>query len=508
MIEELDTQAGAPEELDEQEREHRRMLLQAGKRLIPQMWGMLRTLAMYDPENETPQRALDNLITSLDEVHADDEAAALIAFGDCAFLNGARLRLDSATYGVVKELSAYLEERSLGGLCFLRGLRRSRMMDFLVQLRSCNESETPREDLVKYLADAHIAEISLIHPRRIQSGEEEQTDLKLEAIEVYARAMHSLGNSGGARAAAARGRRQMVAVRRLVDLSERADETFLQLGTLQGVGPPLMDHSMNTTVLTLAMGRRLGFPRRHLLRLGIAAMNHNIGEAIPLEWIEAEQADTLTSMPTTLAEAGSVHAILGMRYMLDQYGVNFRILQRAIVAAEHHRHFDGEGGFPDLPPARPHLFARVIGVCDAYDTLTSPTEDRPALPPDQALKRLTRGANRLYDPILVKVFAAMVGRYPPGCLIELDSGDLAIVIARGEDENDQSRPRVLRIRDSMGAEVEPEVLDLSERIPGKRRYVASIVRTRDPFRMQIAINQYLFSPVASQQGKSGAPDAR
>lgn len=510
MNDELDLgrPAEAPDELDEAEREHRRLLLAAGKRLVPQVWGMLRTLGMYTPENDTPQRALDNLISSLDEVHAEAEAAALIAFGDCAFLNGSRLRLDSATYGLVKELSAFFEARKLGGICFLRGLRRDRLMDFLVRLRSCVAEDQPRDALAAYLAEAHISEVTLIHPRRIKSKDDEDADIKLEAIEVYARAMHSLGNAGGARAAAARGRRQMVAVRRLVDLSERDDETFLQLGTLQGVGPPMMDHTMNTTVLSLALARRVGFPRRALLRLGIAAMNHNIGEVIPRAWIEAEQADTFSSISTVPAEAGSVHAILGMRYMLDQFGINFRILQRALVAAEHHRSFDGQGGFPDLPPRRPHVFARVIGVCDAYDWLTSPTDERPGLPPDQALKRLSRGAGKLYDPILVKVFAAMVGRYPPGSLVELDSGDLAIVIARGEDEEGQSRPRVLRVRDSMGQEVDPEVMDLSQRVPGKRRYIATVVRTRDPFREQIPINQYLFSPVATQAPGGGFPAVR
>jgi hypothetical protein len=257
------------------------------------------------------------------------------------------------------------------------------------------------------------------------------------------------------------------------------------------MGSPVLDHAVNTTVLALALGRRAGLNRRHLLQLGLAALNHNIGESIGLT--ASAQDGMATASPSDVS-----HTLDGMRYLLLQYGISERILVRAIVAAEHHRHDDGLGGFPDLPSRRPHLFSRIVAICDAYDALITPRSNGPFTPPDQALRRIHRGAGRLYDSILVRIFVALVGRYPPGSLVELDNGDLAVVLALGNGTEGQSRPLVLQVRDSMGRQVEPTVIDLGERVPGRRRYKASIVRTRDPLRVGINVPYFLMSPQAAE----------
>lgn len=469
----------------------RRQLMATGQTLIPQFWGLVRTLKLFPPGNATPQRALDLLMNTIQDVQGGEEGAALIVFGDSAFINGVRLRLDAAAFGLVPAIADFFAERGLGGLCFLRGIRRELLMDFLHALVASGDVDNPRQHLLQVMEAKKFTEVTLINPQRVRSGQEEGGYLKLEAIEIYARTMNAIrlpdeirsasGGGGGSAALAATARRQQVAVRRMVELGERDDETFIQLGALRGVGTPTLDHTVNTTVLSIALARRAGLNRRHLLRLGLAAMNHNIGEHITT----AEPAEV------------SQHPVQGMLFLLDQYGVNFRVLQRAIVAAQHHRHFDGRGGTPDLPRGMPHLFARIICLCDAYDSLLTARPDHPSTPPDQALKRITRGSGTMYDPTLVCLFVAMVGRYPPGTLVELDGGELAIVVARGEGEEGQVRPQVLTIRDAMGRDVRPSLTNLADRVPGKRRFVASIVRSRNPAKLGINVASHLFSAEAA-----------
>jgi len=473
---------------DEASRSRRRWLVDIGRRLIPQFWGITRTLGIYAADNETPHRALEHLAATLREAHEHDEAVAMIAFGDSAFVNGTRLRLDTATHRIVRKLGDFLDSRELGGISFLRGFRDDKLMEFLIALRDCANSEDPRSDLETTCAAMGITEIMLISPQRQRESAEEGdgSDIKLDALEAYVRAMYSFHGRGGAdENAAARVRRQQVAVRRLMVVSERDENTFLQLGALRGVGDPVLDHTINTTVLALALGRRAGLARKHMIALGVSAMNHNIGEALPPGQDE--------SAFLTREEVEEQHPLLGMRHLLEAHGTGPRILQRALVAAEHHRTFDGQDGTPDLPMMRPHLFSRMIAICDAYDAMIGGGQVEDRMPPDQAIKRLTRGSGSLYDPVLGALFVGMIGRYPPGALVELDNGDLAIVVRRGEEEDGQAHPVVLRIRDALGREAKPILLDLSERVPGKRRFKSTIVRTRDPRRLRVNVASYLFS---------------
>jgi len=473
---------------DDTSRARRRWLMEIGRRLIPQFWGMTRTLGIYASDNETPHRALEHLASTLREAHEHDEAVAMIALGDSAFLNGSRLRMDSASHRLVSKLSAFLDKRDLGGVSFLKGFRDDKLMEFMIALRACGNSEDPRSELEQACAVAGVTEIMLISPQRQRDKAVDEDDpalIKLDALEAYVRAMYSLHGRGDDEGDGARLRRQQVAVRRLMVIGERDENTFLQLGALRGVGDPVLDHTINTTVLALALGRRIGLARKHMIALGVAAMNHNIGEALPAE------NDLAAFM--TREELAEQHPILGMRYLLEARGRDARMLQRAVVAAEHHRHFDGADGFPDLPLLRPHLYSRIIAVCDAYDAMLGGGAEHDRMPPDQAIKRLTRGSGVQFDPVLTALFVGMFGRYPPGSLVELDSGDLAIVVQHGDGPEGQTRPRVLRIRDALGKEVAPSLLDLGERVPGKRRYRASVVRTRDPARVGVNVATYLFS---------------
>lgn len=499
----MDTGHAAPpdELLDDADPQRRRALTQAGRKLVPQLWGLIRTLGLYDPDNDTPHRAAEALSQTLEEVQALEEAAALIVFGDSAFLNGCRLRLDHATYRLVRRLASFLDERGLGGICFRRGHRTDRIMEFLMELRVADRQEDPKLYMEEWLQNLDTTEITLINPHRHRVGatEREGERSKRSALEVYARAMYSMSERAGSfDGAAGRFRRQTIAVRRLVVLSEGNQETFLQLSAVRGLGSPVLNHSLNTTILSLTLGRNAGLSRQHLVRLGIAAMNHNVGEMVPREW-DREQA-----------QAGSdeavAHTLKGMYLILGQHGITHRAMQRALVAAEHHRHFDGIGGYPELPPAKPHLFSRIIAICDAYDTLVWSPVENTRLPPDQALRRISRGAGEIYDPLLVRLFASMVGRYPPGSLVELDTGELAIVLARGEQLDGQARPRVLRIRDDMGQPVPATELDTSEKVPGKRRYLRSVVRTRDPVRLNVNVASYLFQDEDMEAARGTAAD--
>lgn len=465
--------------------ERRRELMRIGRTLVPRFWGIQRTLAMYPPGNTAPQRSLGQFMEIVSQVHATGESAALVVLGDAAFLNGCRLRLDSSTLPILPKLSRFLDERGIGGVCIHRDPNQDRLMGFFAGLQTCNKHQQPRDALYELLGRKQIGEVTLIHPQRVQTDEQVEQYLKLEAVEAYARTMNSLRRTAGDDTGVVGfRRRQQIAVRRMVDLANKDFRTFLQLPALRGLATPMLEHTVNATVLSLALGKRAGLSRRPLLELGLAAMNRDTGEARAA----GESPDVQR------------HPIRGMRLLLGRYGVGFRILLRSVVAAEHHRYHDGGGGYPELPRGTPHLFSAIIGLCTAYDALTCPRAGGDDVLPHQALRFIASSAGVAFDPRLVRIFLTMLGRHPPGSLVELDDEWLAVVLACGSRKDGQSRPIVLRFRDETGRDVPLQIEDLTQRDPKTGDHRHRVVRTLDPAAAGVNIPALLFSPDAALVG--------
>mgnify|MGYP001765210720 CR=1 FL=1 len=100
--------------------------------------------------------------------------------------------------------------------------------------------------------------------------------------------------------------------------------------------------------------------------------------------------------------------------------------------------------------SKPHVFSRIVAVADAYDTVTAARRGTAqALRPDLAMKWIAVGLGSVYDPVVGKVFLRMMGAYPVGSVVQLDSGELAVVLRPPEARVD--RPVVQVVRDGQPA---------------------------------------------------------
>jgi hypothetical protein len=139
------------------------------------------------------------------------------------------------------------------------------------------------------------------------------------------------------------------------------------------------------------------------------------------------------------------------------------MLKAAIAAFEHHAGVD-RGGFPRIPH-EPHLVSRIVAIADAYDSLTAPAGPTAPLAPPDALSRML--ARKDLDPLLLKVFVNAMGIYPVGSLVELTTGETAIV-AGPPAPGALDRPRVKVVKRGAGA-LEPDaVVELAAATDGPR----------------------------------------
>ncbi len=483
-------------------RKRNRRIQEIGRRLVPRLGHYMRIRAMYEADNETPRRALQEIVDAIADAEMDEDAVALVIAGVNAFINGVRLKLDRTTTDVVLQFSEMLDSYGLGGIAFLQGIRKESIVTFYDLLSEVEKGPAARIKLGEMLLDRQITDLALVPPRVTSTNSDDAqiqaTVCRRRCVETYSTGMLALGTAGlrKRRPSAPQRRRQAQVVRSLVELTEESPDDVLNLASIRDLQRPFENHVMATTVLSLSLGQRLGLNRRDMLRLGLCSMHTDVGESLLPEGL-LEKEENLTEEDRAEMET---HSVRGFAHILDEHGFNVHSLERALVSLEHHLNFDSSGGYPDIQRGELHVFSRIVAITDAYNALLSERPHREAFPPDQAVKIIARQAGTRFDPMMVKLFLASVGKYPPGSLVELSTGEVAVVYGGGEGEHPMSRPRVVLVKDTAGNEITPRVVDLHDRIPGRKAYKRAIVRPLDPKDHGIRPSGYLFHQGLGAEG--------
>ncbi|MDQ3205555.1 MAG: HD-GYP domain-containing protein [Pseudomonadota bacterium] len=197
-------------------------------------------------------------------------------------------------------------------------------------------------------------------------------------------------------------------------------------------------HAINCSALAAAFGRQLGLPAELLVEAASGALLLDIGKAmLPVE---------LLSHPGTLDAQGMAqargHVELSL-HLLDQGGVRSPLVRDMIRT--HHERFDGSG-YPDrISGTAIPLFGRMGAIIDSFDAMTSERPHAPAMARHEALQEIYRHRNTLYQGEMVEQFIGCLGVYPTGSLVELSSGEVAVVMAQNPTR--RLRPRVMLLTD-------------------------------------------------------------
>ena len=130
------------------------------------------------------------------------------------------------------------------------------------------------------------------------------------------------------------------------------------------------------------------------------------------------------------------------------------------LALLHHERQDGSGYPKGLKGKDIGLLGSIAGIVDTFDALTARRPYAEPVPPSAALSMLYKWRGTFFDPVLIEQFIRCIGIFPLGSTVELNSGEIAIVIAQNLEKRLQ--PRVMVIRDAAGNPLKPQkLLDLS-----------------------------------------------
>jgi putative nucleotidyltransferase with HDIG domain len=163
-------------------------------------------------------------------------------------------------------------------------------------------------------------------------------------------------------------------------------------------------HSMNVSVLAMALGEHLDLGGPTVRALGVAGLLHDLGKTcIPRE-ILVKPGKLTESERLVIRE----HPVVGARMLLASPEP---MELAAVVAYEHHVMLDG-GGYPALRDARGAQYASMlVHVCDVYDALRTHRPYREAWESDRALNYIRERSGVEFDPGVAQAFIAMMRRW-------------------------------------------------------------------------------------------------
>lgn len=468
---------------------------QGGRALLLAIYGVARALRLYPVENATVQRALDDL-------HAQGAALAQLEgrveirlSGEFIFVNQARLKLGLDNFAAFSGFVAMLRDAGVGAITIAEETSRREWQAFLAAIGSLPANLLPEERfdaLLKRMSQAQITHIETAPYTDSESlGGGSGGDDGLErAKRTYAQGVAVARDAvqGVRMGRAPNMRRLKRSVQMLVDQVLENELSITGLTTLRDHDEYTFTHSVNVCIFAVALGRRLGLQRMQLYDLGLAALLHDIGKArIDLEVLHKESA-----LDDTEWQRMQAHPWLGT-LTLFRMREGEELPYRAILAAhEHHMRIDLTGYPRPVRPRRLGFFSRLIAVADGYDAATTRrTYQSDPWQPAAVLKEMWMNTGRGYDPVLVKALINLLGIYPVGTAVILDTFEVAIVAGPGSNHEELHRPLV---RIAIGADGAPlpapgELADLSlQNSDGE--YLRTIVKVTSPDRYGITIGDY------------------
>lgn len=215
---------------------------------------------------------------------------------------------------------------------------------------------------------------------------------------------------------------------------------LLALAMYDDIDQFTVGHSVRVTLLALQVASTLDVRRRDLLRLGTAALLHDIGKSRIPQHILFKQGP----LDPDEQRAMAAHARLGGELLLEHGGID----SAAIGAAFCHHMGPGGQGYPEPAlPFEPSGISRLVRVCDVFEALTSIRPYKAATPPLQAYAIMHRMVDG-FDQRWLRAFIRCIGLYPVGSRLILDTGEEAVVIADGPALD---RPAVRILCDPDGA---------------------------------------------------------
>jgi HD-GYP domain-containing protein (c-di-GMP phosphodiesterase class II) len=243
-------------------------------------------------------------------------------------------------------------------------------------------------------------------------------------------------------------------VTRLADSVVRNPDALLLVSKLRETSAAAHARALQVSIYMLVFARFLELAREELELLGLLGLLQDVGKTrLPASVME--KRGPLTEAETAIARQHVEHSV---DILKATPGLPERLPALAML---HHERQDGTGYPRGLKGEQIGLYGSIAAIADTFDALTAQRPYAEALSPSSALSYLYKERGLGYHGELVEQFIQCVGAFPVGAVVELNSGEVGIVITQNLVR--RLKPRVMVVLDAQGHPVRPHrILDLEK----------------------------------------------
>ncbi|MGE0469936.1 MAG: HD-GYP domain-containing protein [Nitrospira sp.] len=472
-------------------------LAMLGFQLITHLNTLIKTSRIHGRTNAALDKPVETMLTLIQTL-AHDQPVTLRVQNDFLFLGERHLKVSPQQMLVASSIIDTMNKWKVGGLTFTSSTSSEDLREFAYLFVTLDPAVKSLDDFRQELKTHEVGSVQLEDPRELAlreevsgagqgSGSGEGTEPgskihhKAQSKIAYGKAAGAVGNltqsvrDGGT----LNFKQAKRAIQNIVDLMMQDESTLLGLTTLRCHDQYTHNHSVNVSLLSLALANRAGYPKVELADLGLAALFHDMGKStIPLEVLNkpGEFTEDEWAMMRN-------HPTEGVLSLTQLRGITNLPARMVAASFEHHMNLD-YSGYPKLKtPWKLSLTGRILTIADCYDAMTSSrVYRREPMSPSKVLNMMFSKSGKSFDATLLKLFVNCVGIVPIGSLVMLDTEELAVVLKPAMNKSDAERPLVKVITDRQGAPIENgEELDLTEKdkVGAYRRSIIRLVDTTE-----------------------------
>jgi HD-GYP domain-containing protein (c-di-GMP phosphodiesterase class II) len=255
-----------------------------------------------------------------------------------------------------------------------------------------------------------------------QSDDELDTDFDGDHIQIYNRALTAIRTvcRDIERGRIPNSAPLLRVVDQMVSITMTEPWSLLGLTMIKDYDNYTFNHCVNVGILSMTLGATLGLDAISVRDLGIAGQLHDIGKTL----IPKSILNKPGKLSSTEFEEMKRHPELGSKIIREMDGVSANI---SSVVLGHHLHYN-RGGYPEWASKLPfNQLVDIVSIADTYDAITTLRVYQHPVNPRSALNEMQKLANTVLDGALVDRFIEMMGNYPVGTLVRLDTNEVAIV---------------------------------------------------------------------------------
>jgi HD-GYP domain-containing protein (c-di-GMP phosphodiesterase class II) len=238
----------------------------------------------------------------------------------------------------------------------------------------------------------------------------------------------------------------------MVESMVRNPDALMLVSRMRQEDKTLYGHGVNVAIYLIALGRHLSLPKEMLEHLGTLGLLLDIGKTrLSRDLLQKEGRLSSEEFETV-----KKHVAVGLDILINTPNLHPNILEGV---AQHHERENGSGYPAGLAKGEISLFGRMAAIADTFSAMTNPRPYTEIVPAYQALQAMVNLGRDLYHAPIVEQFIHAIGIFPVGTMVELSTGEVAVVLSHSKVR--RLKPRVMIISDKDKKPLQsPTTLDL------------------------------------------------